>query len=68
MLHFTEYADHGLRPVASVSRGSIFNDQAKYSMDSLNRYAQSQGWAGGALDNLTQTLDALIDRKVPSQQ
>ena len=68
MLHFTEYADHGLRPVASVSRGSIFNDQAKYSMDSLNRYAQSQGWAGGAFDNLTKTLDALIDRKVPSQQ
>ncbi len=67
MLHFTEYADHGLRPVASVSRGSIFNDQAKYTMESLNLYAQSQGWEGSAIDNLTKTLDAIIDGKIPSQ-
>lgn len=67
MLHFTEYADHGLRPVASISRGSIFNDQATYPMESLNLYAQSQGWKGGAIDNLTKTLDAIIDGKIPSQ-
>lgn len=68
MLHFTEYSDHGLRPVASVSRGSIFNDQASYSLASLNEYAQAQGWAGDALGNLTKTLDAIIDGKVPRQE
>ncbi|MEO8495686.1 MAG: hypothetical protein ABI614_11490 [Planctomycetota bacterium] len=68
MLYFTEYADHGLRPVASVSRGSIFNDQAAFSMESLNQHAQSEGWEGDALGNLTKTLDAIIGGKIPRQE
>ena len=49
-------------------RRSIFNDRSKYAMKSLDQYAQSQDWEGGAFDNLTKILDALIDRRVPAQQ
>jgi hypothetical protein len=60
MICFTEYSHAGLRPKSSATRTRLFNDQASYSMADLNAFARQQEWTGDALDNLTETLDAII--------
>ena len=66
LLHFTEYVDAGLRPVASSSRGSVFNQNRAIPIIELDQYAKSQGWKGRGLDNLNQLLDAIIDNQITS--
>ncbi len=61
---FTQYEQADLIPTASATRSMKLSSAATYTLDDLNRYARTQGWTGDALDNLTSTLDAVIDGKV----
>lgn len=66
MIQVTEYSHAGLYPSETTTRGSQFNDQAQYSLATLETYAVEQGWEGGPLRNLNRLLDDLIDSKVPA--
>jgi|GEM_PF-2162872 len=66
LLYFTDYSHAGLYPTDSASRGTVFNDQAEFSLEQLEKYATLQQWTGGALQNVTQLLDAIIEKKISS--
>jgi hypothetical protein len=64
MIYFTEYGFANIYPLASVARTTIARSQSTFTMAELNEYAARQGWQGDALDNLTQVLDAIIDKRI----
>ncbi|MBL9124997.1 MAG: hypothetical protein JNG90_15275, partial [Planctomycetaceae bacterium] len=64
VMYFTEYSAAKQSPSAKALRRTIFNSQASFTLDQLDQYAASAGWEGDALDNLTATLDAVIDGKI----
>jgi hypothetical protein len=64
LIYFTEYGLAGLYPIARAVRGTLVRSQSSYSLDELDRYAASQHLAGGAWNNLTETLDAVIAGRV----
>jgi hypothetical protein len=64
MIFFTEFTYAGFIPVANATRETIFRPTASFRLEQLDEYAQSQGWQGDAFDNLTATLDAIIDEKI----
>ncbi|HEX4129546.1 MAG TPA: hypothetical protein VHZ24_05845 [Pirellulales bacterium] len=61
---FTEYGFGGLHPISRASRSTEIHGEASYPMSELDALAKRQAWRGDALDNLTETLDAVIDGKV----
>lgn len=63
MLIFTEYKLAGQVPVTSATRYAKYHGLASFEMQDLHKFAKEQGWKGGALVNLTETLDAIIDGK-----
>jgi hypothetical protein len=63
-IFFTDFGFGKLMPTGRASRRSVINHATTFSMAELDAYAQSQGWEGDALANLTETLDALIDGKL----
>jgi|GEM_PF-3509996 len=64
-IYFTEYKVANLLPAASVNRKTTVRAEARFSVNELDDYAGSQKWSGGWLDNVSEMLDAIIDRKVP---
>lgn len=61
LLIFTEYKLAGQVPVASATRYAKYHGRGSFEIDDLHAFAEQQGWQGGALVNLTETLDAIID-------
>jgi hypothetical protein len=66
-MYFTEYSAAKQSPSAKALRKTIFNSQASFTLSQLDEYAASAGWEGDALDNLSATLDAIIDGKLTSK-
>lgn len=66
VMYFTEYSAAKQSPSAKALRNTVFNSRASYALSELNEHAASAGWQGDALDNLTETLDAIIDGKINS--
>ncbi len=64
LTYFTKYSKAGLYPMTSSSRGTVFNDRSLYGMRQLEAFATDQGWEGGALQNVTRLLDAIIEGRV----
>ncbi len=63
-LCFTTYDASGLVPKSSATRHSTLNEVASFSFSNLHEFARSQGWKGDAMDNLSDTLDAIIDGNI----
>lgn len=61
---FTEYSTLGLIPTKSATRRVAYSTKQAIPWDEINRFVTQQRWRGDALDNLDQTLDALIDQKI----
>ncbi len=61
ILIFTKYKLAGQVPVTSASRDAKYQGRGTYELDALDMYAAKQGWEGGWLVNLTETLDAIIE-------
>jgi hypothetical protein len=61
---FTEFSTLGLIPTKSATRNFVYNSRRIFTWDELNRYAEENHWKGDAFDNLTRTLDLIIDGKV----
>lgn len=66
VIYFTEYRAAKQSPSAKALRRTTFNSRASYRIEELDAYAANAGWEGDALDNLSETLDAIIDGKVKS--
>lgn len=64
-IFFTDYKLANLLPSESATRQTIVRARETYAMSSLHEYAAAAKWSGDALDNLTATLDAIIDRRIP---
>lgn len=64
---FTEFSTLGLIPTKSATRNVVYNSKAVFEWEDLNDYARAQNWNGSALDNLNETLDAIIDGRVTPQ-
>ncbi|MGE0607035.1 MAG: hypothetical protein AB7O62_08070 [Pirellulales bacterium] len=60
ILIFTQYKLAGQVPVTSASRDAKYHGRGTYELDDLDKFAAKQGWKGGWLVNLTETLDAII--------
>ncbi|HWA97657.1 MAG TPA: hypothetical protein VG713_04170, partial [Pirellulales bacterium] len=58
---FTEYGFASVMPKARVSRRTAVNSERSFTLAELNQFAEFEGWQGDALDNLSETLDAMID-------
>lgn len=67
VMYFTEYSAAKQSPSAKALRRTIFNAQSSYTLSQLDEHAASAGWEGDALDNLSATLDAIIDGKVKGE-
>jgi hypothetical protein len=65
-IRFTKYVA-SLLPTESVTRGTTARAQANFSIETLNGFAASEGWSGGAYDHIPQILDAIIDHRIPSE-
>ncbi len=63
-VRITEYLLAGQYPSARAARRIQYRAIVSLSIERLDRYAAAAGWQGDALDNLTETLDAIIDGKV----
>jgi hypothetical protein len=63
-IYFTSYGFANLYPAAKSTRRIEVNAQTSFAMADLDRYASSQGWEAGALANLTEVLDAIIDGRI----
>jgi hypothetical protein len=61
---FTAYTTLGLIPSKSATRDINYKSEAVFELSALDRFAREQQWKGDALDNLSLTLDAIIDSKV----
>jgi len=64
MIEFTAFA-HGAYPTESVVVDIPVRSSATFSKEKLDRFAQQQGWTGG-FEHLSQLLDAIINREIPS--
>jgi hypothetical protein len=63
-IFFTEYT---LAKQSPSSKGDLqvdFHSRESFPISQLDAFATEQGWEGTALENLTATLDAIIDGKV----
>jgi len=60
----TEYQLAGQYPSARAARQIHYRAIVSLPVERLNQYASAAGWSGDALDNLTETLDAIIDGKI----
>jgi len=60
----TEFAYAGQYPSARATRGLKFQSRGEFEMSELNAYARDARLKGGALDNLTDVLDAVIDGRL----
>ena len=67
-VYFTDYKVANLIPAATVTRRVTVRSRTGFEREALDRYAREQSWQGDALDNLTETLDAIIDGNVPSSR
>jgi hypothetical protein len=61
---FTEYTVAKQSPSAKATRQVVIDTRGRFDIAALDAFAQEQNWGGTALENLTQTLDAMIDGKV----
>lgn len=61
---FTDYSVAKQSPSAMAQRHTYIRPQGTFRMEDLDAYASASGFEGGALDNLTAILDAIIARKV----
>ncbi|MEM7311880.1 MAG: hypothetical protein AAF497_01890 [Planctomycetota bacterium] len=61
---FTKYSHANLYPTEAVIRNSAVRSQSDFRMSDLNKFVQSLGLTGDALDNLNFVLDAMIDKKI----
>lgn len=64
-LYFTKYTAAKQSPSEKALRRTSFNARSSYWLADLDKYAASAGLDGGAWDNLTDVLDAIIAGKVP---
>ena len=60
-IFFTEYTAAKQSPTAKAARRVRFASQRVYEIEQLDRVAEARGLEGGALTNLTELLDAVID-------
>lgn len=60
----TDYDSTGLYPKASATRSFKVNARSKFSLDELDGYCLNEKLAGGFHANVTQVLDAIIDRQL----
>lgn len=67
-IFFTEYGFGGIVPSAKATRKATVNSQSSFSTAELDAFAARQGLSGGWLDNVTPTLDAIIDRRLTPQE
>lgn len=65
-IYFTEYTAAKQSPSKKVTRDVRILSRSRYALSALDEYAHQQGWSGDALENLTETLDAIIDQRVPA--
>lgn len=63
-IFFTQYTAAKQSPSAKVTFHVDINSRGGATMEELDQYAASAGWTGDAFDNLSDTLDALIDGKI----
>lgn len=61
VLLFTDYSVAKQSPSAKAIRHAKIRDRAMFPVADLDKWASGKGWSGGALDNLTELLDAIID-------
>jgi hypothetical protein len=61
VLLFTDYSVAKQSPSAKAIRHAKIRDRAMFPVVDLDKWASGKGWSGGALDNLTELLDAIID-------
>ena len=62
---FTKYDAAGLEPMESAMRRQMVNDKAVFEMAELDAFTKRNiATKGDALDNLLDTLDAILDGKV----
>ena len=59
-IYITSYS-RGVIPDKSATRRLTMSSVHLFALADLDDYAEQQGWSGDALDNLTETLDAIID-------
>ena len=64
----TEYQLAGQYPSARAARQIHYRAIVSLPVERLNQYASAAGWSGDALDNLTETLDAIIDGKIANDK
>jgi hypothetical protein len=61
---FTEYRLAQRIPSAAATRSFVLRTRSRFSFQQLDELARKNRWTGDALDNLTDTLDAIIDGKI----
>jgi hypothetical protein len=63
-IRLTEFAYGGHYPSARATRGLKFQSRGHFEMAELDAYARDAHLKGGALDHLTDVLDAVIDGRL----
>jgi len=63
-IFFTEYTVAKQSPSAKATRNLVIDTRGRFNLAELDAYAAQQNWGGTALENLSETLDAIIDGKV----
>lgn len=62
----TKYDSSGVYPRESATRTYRLASRSKFEIEDLQNYCDEQDLAGGFERNVTQVLDAIIDRKIAS--